>query len=102
MAVEEIKTTDEQEVPPRVTVSPAWKYLPVSVTDVPPVGDPSEGDIPRILGGSTNVKPPINFPESPLLFVTITFEARVFKFLSGEITVHVIVVADWTVTDEHS
>ena len=49
--VEEIKTTDVQELPPTVTVAPETKLLPVMVIDVPPAPLPEFGETLDTVGG---------------------------------------------------
>jgi hypothetical protein len=51
--VEEIKTTDVQELPPTVTVAPETKSLPVMVIDVPPAPLPEVGETLDTVGGVT-------------------------------------------------
>jgi hypothetical protein len=43
-------TTPVAAVPPRVTVAPDWKPVPVIVTAVPPAVDPELGAIPLTVG----------------------------------------------------
>jgi len=45
-------TTLVAAVPPNVTVIPAMKFVPVTVTVVPPAVDPLFGDMLPIVGGT--------------------------------------------------
>jgi hypothetical protein len=49
--VEEMKTTDVQELPPIVTVAPDTKSLPVMVIEVPPAPLPEFGETLDTVGG---------------------------------------------------
>jgi hypothetical protein len=51
--VDELKTTEVQLVPPKVTVAPETKSLPDRVTDVPPAVVPKVGETLTKVGGTT-------------------------------------------------
>ena len=53
MVVELTTLTLVAAVPPKVTVAPDWKLVPVMVTAVPPAVDPADGATPVTVGGGT-------------------------------------------------
>ena len=63
-------------VPPKVTVAPAWKFVPVIVTTVPPAAGPDAGEMPTGdgggAGGVTYAKPFKSVDDCPSGFVTTT------------------------------
>jgi hypothetical protein len=60
---------------PKVTVAPEAKFVPVTVTDVPPRLDPLFGLTLVTVGGATYVNPPVRLPERPFVLVTVTVAA---------------------------
>ena len=60
--------------PPKVTVAPAAKFVPVIVTLVPPAVGPLLGDTLVTVGMITYVNPPARLPLCPLT-VTVTVTA---------------------------
>jgi hypothetical protein len=56
---------------PNVTVAPVAKFVPMIVTDVPPVVAPVFGEIALTVGGATYVNPLLRLPLCPLS-VTVT------------------------------
>jgi hypothetical protein len=71
--VEEIKTTDVQELPPTVTVAPETKPLPVMVIDVPPAPLPEFGETLDTVGGVAYVNPFVNVTDPEDCVTTIFF-----------------------------
>ena len=60
-------------VPPRLSVAPARKLVPVSVMAVPPLAGPDAGATPVIVGaGGRYAKPGLIEPFCPSVFVTLT------------------------------
>ena len=68
--------TEVAATPPKLTVAPDTKFVPLMVTEVPPLLAPLLGDIEVIVGGSApavvNVKPPARVPAWPSGLVTMT------------------------------
>ena len=79
---------------PNVTVAPAAKFVPVIVTDVPPVTGPLFGFTPLTVGTTTYVNPFAKLPLCDPTFVTVTVTAPALP--AG--VVAVIVVLFTTVT----
>ena len=53
MEVASTKVTPVAAVPPKVTVAPDWKSVPVMVTAVPPASGPPMGSTLVTAGGGT-------------------------------------------------
>jgi len=70
-----VTTTFVAAALPNVTVAPVTKFVPVIVTDVPPVTDPVFGLTAVTVGAGAYVYPLARLPLSPLLFVTATVTA---------------------------
>ena len=89
-------------VPPRVTVAPFRKPVPVMVTAVPPVVSPELGEIDETLGagfGTVKVNPPDKVPLWASVFVTTTSATPavwtgVFAVIEVEPTTVTFVAAD--------
>jgi hypothetical protein len=56
ICVELLTVTEVATTLPNATVAPAWKPMPVIVTDVPPVTGPELGETLLTVGGAANVK----------------------------------------------
>lgn len=80
--------------PPKVTVAPETKFVPVIVTAVPPVVGPLLGDTLVTVGTRTYVYPLVRLPACPPALVTVTVTAPAAP--AG--VVAVMVVAFTTVT----
>ena len=68
--VAELTVTPVAAAPPKETVSPAAKFVPVTVTAVPPDADPEAGETALTVGGGGGVP----------LHVTITGEEFAWMF----------------------
>src|SRR5262245_24849760 len=77
-----LKVTPVAGVPPNVTVAPDWKFVPVNVTDVPPVMGPMLGATLVMVGvGRMYVKPFASGADAPpAVVVTTTFAAPPLAF----------------------
>src|SRR5215831_4173889 len=65
--------TPAAALPPKLTVAPARKPVPLIVTPVPPIVEPEPGDTPvTVGGGATNVNAPASVPLCASGFVTLT------------------------------
>ena len=73
MLVAETTTTEVPGLPPKVTVAPDLKFIPVMVTDVPPAAGPDVGLMEVIVGGALAVKPPLSVAVCPSGLITTTF-----------------------------
>ena len=65
----------EADIPPKFTVAPATKFVPVTVTEVPPAAGPEFGETPVTVGagaGAEYVNPPARVPLCPLGLATTT------------------------------
>ncbi|HEY8824117.1 MAG TPA: hypothetical protein VIP07_04450 [Candidatus Limnocylindria bacterium] len=61
--------------PPNDAVAPAWKPLPLIVTEVPPAAGPLFGVTDVTAGPTTYVKQPVQLALCASVFVTVTFTA---------------------------
>ncbi|HEY8824113.1 MAG TPA: hypothetical protein VIP07_04430 [Candidatus Limnocylindria bacterium] len=75
--------------PANETVAPAWKFVPATVTEVPPALGPLFGVTEETVGAATYVKQPVQLPLCVSGLVTITFTEPAAR----AVVVPVIVVA---------
>ena len=71
--------------PPRETVAPDWKPVPVTVIDVPPAVGPDVGEIALTVGAGEVVPPPLDLARTVLSF--FNDPGAVLKYVWGESTI---------------
>lgn len=87
-------TTFVAEAAPKVTVAPLAKFVPVIVTDVPPVVGPLEGLTLATVGITTYVNPLAKLPLCDPGLVTVTVTAP--TLLAGAVAVIVVLLTTVT------